>query len=261
MEALMKKTHELTLEKTLEFATRHYGTRKTLTGGETLQHCQAVARAAETIALKLYQDVRPGYFPDPASDSMVTIVHAALLHDIFSVGTCAFEHVAEITTVQIAAIVADISRDFRLVETKRDMEFRGRLSQSPVSAQIVATADIICTAKDLLNWIKQEDVSVATKAKKTLAQLDGDLLAVHAANKYYVLRMYVHAARNLLTDISQQIKNCKQRVKLARVIANSTKTIRENIREKAANQTHEVQSKVAAKVKKNGRKKSAPTNP
>jgi (p)ppGpp synthase/HD superfamily hydrolase len=257
MEALMKKTHELTLEKTLEFATRHYGDRKTLTGGATLQHCQAVARAAETIALKLYQDVRPGYFPDPANDSMVTIVHAALLHDIFSVGTCAFEHVAEITTVQIAAIVADISRDFRLVETKRDMEFRGRLSQSPVAAQIVATADIICTAKDLLNWIKQEDVSVVPKAKKTLTQLDGDLLAVHAANKYYVLRMYVHAARNLLTDISQQIKNCKQRVKLARVIANSTKTIRE----KAANQTHEVQSKMAAKVKKNGRKKSAPTNP
>lgn len=253
----MKKTHELTLEKTLEFATQHYGDRKTFTGGLTLQHCQSVARAAETIAHKLYQDVRPGYFPDSTNDSMVTIVHAALLHDIFGVGTCAFEHVAEITTVQIAAIVADISRDFRLVETKRDMEFRGRLSQSPVAAQIIATADIICTAKDLLNWLKKEGVPVVPKAKKTLAQLDGDLLAVHAANKYYVLRMYVHAARNLLTDISQQIKNCKQRVKLARVVANSTKTIRE----KAASQVPATQSKMAAKVKNNGRKKSAPTNP
>jgi hypothetical protein len=257
MEALMKKTHELTLEKTLEFAALHYGDRKTPTGVATLQHCKTVARVAETIAHKLYQDVRPGYFPDPANDSMITIAHAALLHDIFGVGTCAFEQVAEITTVQIAAIVADISRDFRLVETKRDMEFRGRLSQSPVSAQIVATADIICAAKDLLNWIKQEDVLVLPKAKKTLTQLDGDLLAIHAANKYYVLRMYVHAARNLLTDISQQIKNCKQRVKLARVIANNTKTIREN----AEKQAPAEQSKMAAKVKKNARKKSAPTNP
>lgn len=248
----MKKTHELTLEKTLEFAQQHYGDRKTLTGGPIFAHCQLVAKTAEKIAQRLYQDVRPEYFPDSTKDSIITIVHASLLHDIFSVGMCAFEHVAEVTTVQIAAIVADISRDFRLVETKRDMEFRGRLSQSPVAAQIIATADILCTARDILRLVEKDGQQAIVKVKKALTQLDGDLLAVHAANKYYVLRMYVHAARNLLTDVSQQIKNCKQRAKMARIVASNTKTLRENA---------QVPSKAAAKVKKNGRKKSAPTNP
>lgn len=242
----MKKTHELTIEKTLEFAKKHYGECKTPVGNAVFNHCQSVAVTAEKIAQKLYQDVRPGYFSDSTKDSVATIVHAALLHDIFRVGICAFENVAEVTTVQIAAIVADISRDFRLVETKRDMEFRGRLSQSPVAAQIVATADIICTATDILRLIKDEGLPVVTVVKKIMTQLDGDLLAVHAANKYYVLRMYVHAARNLLTDVSQQIKNCKHSAKLARAVANNTKTIRE--------------TRSSVKGKKNGRKKSAPTN-
>ena len=247
----MRKTHELTLEKTLEFAQQHYADKRRVTGCLTFTHCQLVAATAETIAQRLYQDVRPGYFPDPTKDSIITIVHAGLLRDIFNASLCAFEHVAEAMTVQIAAIVADLSRDFRLVETKRDMEFRGRLSQSPIAAQIIATADILCTAKDTLNWLKKEGPTAITHARKTLGQLDGDLLAVHAAGKYYVLRLYVHAARNLLTDISQQIKNCKQQIKMARTLANTEKALRAK-----GLVPPEAALKIAAKVKKNARKKS-----
>ena len=246
----MKKTHELTFDKTIEFANQYYKDRTTPIGDTLIDHCRNVANLAETIAIKLYKDVRADYFPDSSKDGIAIIIHGALLHDIFNVGACPFEHVAEATTVQIAAIVADISRDFRLVETKRDMEFRGRLSQSPVAAQIIATSDIICTAKDALKLLNDGGVTATVRVKKMLTQLDGDLLAIHAANKYYVLRLYVHAARNLLTTISQEIKTCKQRAKMAKTVANSTKTLREKIAAKSA-----------SKERKNVAKKSHPANP
>jgi hypothetical protein len=252
----MKKTHELSFDKTIEFSRRYYKDHTTLLGESLSAHCQQVARQAETIAGRLYKDVRPDYFQDSSKDGIAAIIHGALLHDIFNVGACPFEHVAEATTVQIAASVADISRDFRLVETKRDMEFRGRLSQSPVSSQVIAAADIICTANDALKFLTASGHSAIPKVKKILTQLDGDLLAIHAANKYYSLRLYVHAARNLLTTISQEIKTCKNRVKMARIAAAST----ESLREKIAAREKETAVPVETKGRKNAGKKSRTSN-
>lgn len=224
----MKKIDELSLEKTFQFATQCYAAKTTLSGDNLMAHAKHVARHAEKIAVELYQDIRADYMPDDTKDSITTIVHCSLLHDVLNVSACAFENVAEITNVQIAAMVAALSRDFRLVETKRDMEFRGRLSQSPVGAQIVAVADIICTAKGLSNLVDASGLAEAAKVKKLLAQLDGDLLAVHAANKYYVLRLYAHAARNLLVEVSQKLKAQKQRAKIEKLALQNTKTLRES---------------------------------
>jgi (p)ppGpp synthase/HD superfamily hydrolase len=225
----MKKTDELSLEKTYHFAAQCYVNKTTPVGEEMLQHAKRVATQAEKIAHRLYQDMRQDYLPENSKDSITAIVHCGLLHDVLNVSSCAFENVAEVTNVQIAAMVAAISRDFRLVETKRDMEFRGRLSQSPVGAQIVVVADILCTAKYLSDAIEAAGLPLVPKSKKILAQLDGDLLAVHAANKYYVLRMFTHVARNLLSEISQKIKACKQKAKMEKLVMQSTKTLRETV--------------------------------
>ena len=223
----MKKETETPIQKTLLFAKHHYGARQTIFGETLVNHCSAVAYMAETIAQKLYQDVRADFMPDDTKESISAIIQSALLHDVLNVSACAFENIAEVTTVQIAAMVADISRDFRLVETKRDMEFRGRLSQSPVGAQIVVVADIICTAKAALNMLQAAGIGAVPKAKKVLTQLDGDLLAIHAASRFYMLRLYVHAARNLLADVSQTIKSCRQQAKLDKCVAQTTKALRD----------------------------------
>lgn len=223
----MKKTDELCLEKTTQFAARCYAAKTTNVGDDLLAHAKNVAKYAEKIAGRLYQDMRPDYMPEDSNDSIIAIVHCGVLHDVLNVSSCAFEHIAEVANVQIAAMVAAISRDFRLVETKRDMEFRGRLSQSSVGAQIVVVADIICTAQSLARAVETIGMPVVPKTKKILAQLDGDLLAIHAANKYYVLRLYTHAARNLLSEVSQKIKACKHRVKMEKIVLQNTKTIRE----------------------------------
>jgi hypothetical protein len=222
----MKKPEGSPIQKTLEFAATHYVGRSTSIGINLLDHCKLVAQQAEVIAQKLYQDVRVDFMPDDTKESIAAIVHGALLHDVINVSSCAFENIAEISTVQVAAMVADISRDFRLVETKRDMEFRGRLSQSPIGSQIIVVADIICTAKDILNALAKAGIQATPKAKKLLTQLDGDLLAIQAASRYYVLRMYVHAARNMLNDISQTIKACKHKAKLDKIVAQHTTGIR-----------------------------------
>ncbi|NBT75201.1 hypothetical protein EBZ80_18545 [bacterium] len=222
----MKKQDGSSIQQTLEFATQHYRDLQTPTGTKLIDHCKNVAYQSETIAQKLYQDIRADYLPDDTKESIASIIQAALLHDVLNVSACAFEHIAETTTVQIAAMVADISRDFRLVETKRDMEFRGRLSQSPVGAQIVVVADILCTAKDILTMLKTSGMPSVPKAKKMLTQLDGDLLAIHAASRYYILRLYVHAARNLLSDISQTIKDCRQKAKFDKFVSQYTTGIR-----------------------------------
>ena len=236
----MKKQDALSVEKTIEFAKPYYQHKTTFSGGDLLEHCIAVARQAEVIAAKLYQDVRKDFCPDSTKESIAAIMHGSVLHDVLRVGGCAFEQIAENTTVQVAAMVADVTRDFRLVETKRDMDYRGRLSQSPVSSQILATADVICTAKEALNFLAVSGLDAVSKSKKVLAQLDGDLLAVHAASRYYVLRLYVHAARNMLLDVSTKIKECRHNAKLVRLANQNTKSLQERVAKK---------SRVAAKRK------------
>lgn len=222
------------VDKTLEFARNCYADKGTAIGTCLLQHCILVSQQAALIGEKLYQDVRADFMPDSTKDSLGAISQGALLHEVLNVSACAFEHIAEIATVQIAAMVADISRDYRLVETKRDMEFRGRLSQSPVAAQIIVTADIICMASDMLKLLEKQGLVAVPKVKKLLTQLDGDLLAIHAANRYYILRLYVHAARNMLSDVSQRIKDCKHQAKLDKIVAQSTRSLREAVAQKEA---------------------------
>lgn len=245
----MKKTDDLSLARTLEFAAKCYANKKTVTGQDVLAYCKLVAARAEQIAHKLYQDMRADYIPDSTKDSIASIVHCAVLHDVLNISACAFENIAEITNVQIAAMVAAISRDFRLVETKRDLEFRGRLSQSPVGAQIVIVAHIICTGQSTLALLESAGLASVPKAKKILAQMDGDLLAVHAANKYYMLRLYSHAARNMLGDISQKIKACRQKAKMEKLVLQNTKTLRESVAEKQgqANETKKREKRYARK--------------
>lgn len=255
----MKKPVPGAAEKTIGFAKRHYESKKTFTGGLLFDHCVAVAKQAETIAGRLYQDVRADFMADNTKESVFAIAQAALLHDVLNVSDCAFENIAETTTVQIAAMVADVSRDFRLVETKRDMEFRGRLSQSPVGAQVVVVADVICTARDLLSLLGQHGVTAVPRARKILGQLDGDLLALHAASRYYTLQLYVHAARNMLADVSQKIKACKQQAKMDKIVANATKSLRESVA--AENGKTKARAKSKKKEVRFARKRTAESDP
>lgn len=215
--------------QTIEFARQHYGEKPSIYNRTLMQHAVAVAKLAENIAIKLYSDVRKDLISDETQESVAIIVHGAILHDVINVSRCPFEQIAEQTTVQIAATVADLSRDFRLVETKRDMEFRGRLSQSSVRTQVIAVADILCTTHEVLALLKAQGLEAVPRARKILMQMDGDLLAVTAAARFYQLRLYTHAARNHLHDASQMIKDVKAEARLARQAAAASSSLRARI--------------------------------
>jgi hypothetical protein len=216
----------LQLESTVSFAKEAYGDIKTQTDYALITYCMATARLAEEIAHRLFRDMRGDMVPQDKNDIIESIVHAAVLSEIIASARKSFEHVAAITNVQIASMVSALTRDFRLVETKRDIEYRGRLSVSPLATQIVAVAGIICSAKSATNFLHQNKLAAVPKTRKILAQLDGDLLAIHATSRYYTLRLYSHAARNLILDANQTIKKFKSDARNARLVEKSTAGIR-----------------------------------
>lgn len=239
---------EQNVADTVEFARNYYQDKPSVFERTLLQHSLAVAKLAENIAVKLYNDVRKDLISDETKESVAIIVHSAILHDVINVSRCAFEQIAEQTTVQIAATVADLSRDFRLVETKRDMEFRGRLSQSSVRTQVIAVADILCTAGEVIAMLSAVGLEGAARARKVLMQLDGDLLAITAASKYYQLGLFTHAARNRLHDANKMIKEAKAAARLARQVASATSGLR-------ARMAAKVSAEESSKKEKNNAKK------
>jgi hypothetical protein len=233
MEALMSKP-ELNTAETLEAARQLYEDTRTRTDTAVFTHCISVARLAEQIAHKLFSDMRGDLVPQDVNDIIATIVNSAILCEAINTKRVDFERIADVANVQIALMVAALSRDLRLVETKRDIEYRGRVSQSPVATQIVAVSSIMCTAQETVNLLTQNSIAAIPKARKILAQLDADLLAMHAASRYYVLRLYTHAARNLINDANQMIKKLRGEAKMARIVEKHTAALRSKVAAKTA---------------------------
>lgn len=217
---------ELSVDCTINFAKGTYGDTLTVTDTVTYTHCVSVARLAEQISQKLFNDMRGDAVPPDSHEIVAAIVHASLLSETINTCRSTFEVIADVTNVQIATMVSTLSRDLRLVETKRDIEYRGRLSVSPLATQIVAVAAIICTAQETVRLLQPGTIAAIPKSRKILAQLDGDLLCIHAAAKYYTLRLYAHAARNLIGDANQIIKKLKEDARMARNVAKMTTGIR-----------------------------------
>ena len=216
---------DLNVKKTVEFIREVYGDEKNAADVAVYTHCLSVAKLAEQIAQKLFSDIRPDLLPQDSQDIIVAIVHSSLLQHVINVGRKNFETIADVANVQIAAMVSTLSRDYRLVETKRDIEYRGRLSQSPLATQIVAVAGIICMAQEIVRFLDKHGLANLPRVRKILAQIDADLLVIHAASRYYTLRLYVHAARNLITDANQTIKKLKTVVRNAKQMERLTASV------------------------------------
>lgn len=226
----------LSMSSTLALVAAYYKDKSSV-GCRTLEdHCRRVATVGQQIALKLFSDMKGEMFSTDTQTNVDAVAHAGLLHAAINVGACSFEDIAENTTVQIADMVANISRDFRLIETKRDIEFRGRISQSSIATQIVALADIICTTKEIIDSVTKNGLASIKRPRKILIRLDADLLALHAATRYYTLRLYAHAAKNLITDAGQLLKDKKRELRQEKVNKNLQIAIKRNIAAKRAAQ-------------------------
>ena len=95
----MKKTDELSVQKTASFAKSCYAGKTTRVGEELYAHCFAVAQQAEKMAYKFYGDLRAERLPENPKEIIAAIVHCGLLHEALNVSSCAFETIAESTNV------------------------------------------------------------------------------------------------------------------------------------------------------------------
>lgn len=240
---------ELNVSRTADFAKGLYADAQTATNISVFKHCMNTAKLAENIAHRLFSDMRGDVVPQDVNEILAAIVHAGILCEAINTRCANFETVADIASVQVASMVSTLSRDMRLVETKRDMEYRGRLSQSAVATQIVAVAAILCTAQETIAQLKQKSIANVSKIRKILAQLDADLLAAHATNRYYVLRLYAHAARNTINDANQTIKKIRSEIKTARLLEKNAANV--------ANRLAAEEPSPAKKERKRGRKKAS----
>lgn len=238
---------ELNVSRTIDFAKQLYAEAQTATNTLVFKHCLNTAKLAENIAHRLFSDMRGDVVPQDVNEIIAAIVHAGILCEAINTRCANFETVADVASVQVASMVSTLSRDMRLVETKRDMEYRGRLSQSAVATQIVAVSAIICTAKEALLQLKQNSIASVPKIRKILAQLDADLLAVHATNRYYILRLYAHAARNTINDANQAIKKIRSEIKTARLLEKNAANVANRLAAEAP----------PKKERKRGRKKAS----
>ena len=248
---------DLDLKATVAYAKEAYGDAQTNTDSKVFTHCWSVARLAEQIAHKFFSDIRADILPQDSPDIIAAIVHSSLLHEVINFGRKTFENVAEVANVQVASMVSALSRDYRLVETKRDLEYRGRLSQSAISTHIVAVAEVICSAKEVIDALNANGLQQPAKTRKTLAQLDADLLVVHTAARYYVLRMYVHAARNLISDANQLIKKLKTDAKAAKSLDRLTSNVAARLAAKRSVENFEENDYPAKEEKKRGKVRAA----
>lgn len=230
---------KLSVNETVEFAKTIYANKYTSLDLPIYAHCLSTAKMAEKIARKLFQDMRSDVIPRDVDDIIESIVHASILSEAINSGPATFEQIADIANVQIAAMVSILSRDLRLVETKRDLEYRGRLSTSALPAQIVAMGRIICAAQDTQKKLLAGALAIVPQARKILTQLDGDLLCVHAVSRYYTLRLYAHAARNLISDSNQLIKKLKTEARTAKTVAKMTAGVRNRQAAKGSLNTEE----------------------
>lgn len=228
---------DLKVDTTANFAKTAYENKHNVVNTPLYSHCLSTAKLAEKIAVKLFRDMRRDVIPHDVDDIVEAIVHSAILSEVINAQRVTFEQIADITNVQIATMVSTLSRDLRLVETKRDLEYRGRLSVSPLATQIVAVSRIICIAQELTKRLSEEALAIAPLARKILTQLDGDLLCIHAVSRYYTLRLYAHAARNLIIDANHAIKKLKTEARTAKTVAKMTAGIRTRQAAKASPNT------------------------
>ena len=119
-------------------------------------HC---VRVALTVALKF-------------SCTDEKILAAALLHDVIEDTTVDYDDVLHHFGKDIADIVAALSKDMRLIESKREPAYDAQLADGPWEARLVKLADVYDNLSDAETEAAR--TKLIGKAQRALQLADGD---------------------------------------------------------------------------------------
>ncbi len=201
------------------FADHMYETSLTPAGKTILNHAEEVSRYVRRAATDYYHYVRGEFLPPECTDPLESAVHASILHEVIERGGCTFEAVVAETDLAAGHFVADCTRDHRLPEARRLLEFRSRISEAPILSQIIVLCDTLCTIRDTAAWLPNQPRDVIMATGDLLPRWDEDLSALNQTVRYTPVRPFVKYARRQLTDLGQLIRHMTELKKPVRAKA------------------------------------------
>lgn len=119
---------------------------------------QAAAFAARAHGNQIRKDGRTPYFSHPVRVALTVatefgctdekVLAAALLHDVIEDTPADYDDVLELCGKDVADIVALLTKDMRLVEPQRELEYDKRLGAGRWEAKLIKLADVYDNLND-----------------------------------------------------------------------------------------------------------------
>jgi hypothetical protein len=220
-----------------DYVANSYGQQPSIGAESAIQHAARVADLVYKIADTHYRDVSGSglehdqhvFLPPAVHETMELLVCAAWLHEAVERSGRCFEDILAISNVTVANLVTTLSRDVRLPVDRRRQAYRSALQDISIEGQLLALADMICTAQAYKTWFKAEDTEAIDLMVFRQSQfLLDDLLALPKLVYHPVSRRYAVALQaglvNLQTDSEARYAARGRRNKIIKIMSTRTVT-------------------------------------
>ena len=107
------------------------------------------------------------------------ILAAAMLHDAIEDTTADYDEIAQATSVEVAALVAVLTKDMRMPDEQRELAYDQQLAAGPWQARLIKLADVYDNLCDSVH--SGAEVEIRDKVERAL-KLAGDSRELHLAS-------------------------------------------------------------------------------
>jgi len=153
----------------------HRGQKRRITLTAQSRHPPAVAAAAEVWGRRYFRHYRMLRPDDKAT--VENMWHAGMLHGVMVGCGITWDEILNLANMEVANIVADVSRDNRLSYPRRVQEHANRLCRAEEASKIVKLADVFCNLKEVITALHTDE----DRIKKLLLGWPEEMLAYLAA--------------------------------------------------------------------------------
>lgn len=125
------------------------------------------------------------------------VIAAALLHDTIEDTLTDYDELAELFSVQIADLVASLTKNMALPEPQRESEYDARLTTADWRAKLIKLADVYDNFSDLPNRSPESLEDVRKKCRRAVTIAQGD------AGSHPVLERAIAVVQKLIEQPEQ----------------------------------------------------------
>lgn len=205
------------------FIAKAYAGLKWPTGRTVIQHAWEVGEAAAKLLRTHLQKSWGECPPLSITDQIDQVLHAGLLHAAMERCATTFEEVCQITSLEVARIVGDISADVRLAEPQRIRDRIGRMGgggDGKLLPQVVTLADSLCAVRHYKECIDaQPPLELAEWLQRDLETRTLLLAPLTQVRDHKSLDCWWVKVRDTASELSEACKKLVRQHQLAKRIA------------------------------------------